>query len=70
MANNWRVTGQRQSSTLDGNGQFRDVIEVSFETIPEQTAGKVSIPLNMYGEDTVRAAIDELAGKMQAIHNL
>lgn len=70
MANNWRVTGQRQSSTLDGNGQFRDVMEVSFETLPEGTAGKVSLPLNTYNEETVRDMIDARVAIMQAVHNL
>lgn len=70
MANNWRVTGQRQSSVLDGNGQFRDMMDVSFETIPEGISGKVSIPLGMYNEDTVREALDERVKVMQAIHNL
>lgn len=70
MANNWRVTGQRQTTTLDGNGRFQEVIEVSFETIPEATAGKVFIPLPMYAEDYVRSQIDARAATMQAIHNL
>lgn len=70
MANNWRVTGQRQTTTLDGNSRFQEVIEVSFETIPEATAGKVLIPLPMYTEDYVRSQIDARAATMQAIHNL
>lgn len=70
MAADWRVTGQRQTSTLDGNGQFRDVMEVSFETLPEQISGRVSVPLNIYSEDTVRNAIDERAAAMKAVHNL
>lgn len=70
MAANWKVTGQRQSSTLDGNSQFRDVIEVSFETIPEQIAGKVSVPLNLYGEEYVRTLIDERVAALKAVHNL
>lgn len=70
MANDWHVTGQRQSSILDGNGNFRDVMEVSFALDPEGTSGKVSVPLNMYSEETVRAQIDTLAAKMKAVHNL
>lgn len=70
MANTWRVTGQRQTTTLDGNGQFRDVMEVSFETLPEQISGKITVPLNVYSEDTVRNAIDERAASMQAVHRL
>lgn len=70
MANTWRVTGQRQSSTLNGNGQFVDVIEVSFETLPEQISGKVSVPLPQYGEDYVRTLIDERVAVLKAVHNL
>lgn len=70
MANDWRVTGQRQSSTLDGNGQFRDVMEVSFVTLPEEISGKVTVPLNLYSEESVRAAIDALAARMKAVHQL
>lgn len=70
MANTWRVTGQRQTTSLNGNGQFIDVFEISFETVPEQISGKVSVPLNLYGEEYVRNLIDERAATMRAVHNL
>lgn len=70
MASDWRVTGQRQSTVLNGNGQFSDVMEVSFQTIPEGIDGKISVPLNVYSEDSVRTAIDTLAARMKSVHNL
>lgn len=70
MAAGWRVTGQRQETALDGNSQFKDVIRVSFETIPEGYAGNVVIPINMYNEETVATAVEDLASRLKAVHNL
>lgn len=70
MAAGWRVTGQRQETALDGNSQFRDVIRVSFETIPEGYSGNVVIPINTYNEETVAAAVEDLASRLKAVHKL
>lgn len=70
MPNNWRVTGQRQTSTLNGAGGFTDVIEVSFETIPEGVAQKINVPLNLYSPEYVAAQVDQRVATIQAIHNL
>jgi hypothetical protein len=70
MANDWRITGQKQETAIDGNSQFRDVIRVSFETIPEGYAGSVQIPLNMYGPEVVARAVQDRTDILKAVHQL
>jgi hypothetical protein len=70
MAAGWHITGQRQSSVLNGNGGFDDVMEISFQTDPEGISGSVKVPLRVYSDESVRNAVDELAKTMKAVHNL
>lgn len=70
MAAGWRITGQRQETMLDGNSQFRDVMRVSFETIPEGYAGNVTIPLNLYSAEAVMAAVEDYVARIKAVHDL
>lgn len=70
MAAGWRVTGQRQETAIDGNSQFREVIRVSFETIPEGYAGNVIVPVNLYNAETVAEAIEDRVSRLKSVHEL
>lgn len=70
MATNWRVTAQRQGSNLTPQGTFDDVMEVSFETIPEGVTGLVVIPVRLYEPDYVASQIDARVSQIQAVQAL
>lgn len=65
----WQVTGQRQRPTVTPDGQFLDVIDVSF-TLDTGEFGTVSISEAQYAPETVRARIQEFADKLAAVRNL
>lgn len=70
MAQNWRITSQRQSSKLRDGGDFDDVMEVRFETIPEGITGMVEIPLRVYEPEFVANEIERRAANMKAVQGL
>lgn len=68
MAADYTVTNQRQTTTLVG-GQFRDVMEVTFQATSGAT-GSVTIPLAQYSADTVKAAIEARVAVLNDVHSL
>jgi hypothetical protein len=69
MADNYRVTGQRQTVELAGDGRFRDVIEVAFED-QHGNNGTIRVPVAQYTPDNVRQMIEARVEKMHEVHNL
>lgn len=70
MAADYTITAQRQTQSLDPQGQVTSVMVVSFQTIPEGVAGSVDVPLAQYTEDAVRSMIEARVQAIRAIHNL
>lgn len=66
MANGWRVTGQRQTSSLTQDGRFLDVMEVSVLT-DGGSALTLSIPTDKYSAQYVRDRIQERVNEIQAV---
>jgi hypothetical protein len=70
MAATFRVLSQRQSTQLTHDGRFIDVMEITFETLPEQIAGTISVPLTAYNTDNVTQLLTDRAAAMSAVQNL
>lgn len=68
MADSWRITSQRQTSTVSG-GMFINGMEVSFVTT-SGVPGSVFIALPSYNAETVKAAIDERVHQIEAVNSL
>lgn len=68
MADNYTVTGQRQTTVLKPNGTFQDVVEVSFETIPSGAYGTIQVPVSAYTVENVSAELARRAAAMEAVH--
>lgn len=68
MADDYRVTNQRQTTQLNG-GQFQPVMEVTFQ-MTDGTTGAVTIPLATYSADTVKAAIEARVGVLKDVNGL
>ena len=69
MADKWTVIGQRQTTALDATGSFVQVVEVTFQTEAGHV-GRVNIPVDRYGVETARTAIDAYADKLDAVAQL
>lgn len=70
MAVHWRITGQRQSSKLVAGGDFDDVMEIRFETIPEGVPGVIEVPLRVYGAEFVANEIDRRVTAIKEVQAL
>lgn len=70
MAQNWRITTQVQSSKLRPGGDFDDVMEVRFETIPEGIAGLIEVPLRVYEPEFVANEIERRVANIKAVQGL
>ena len=70
MATNWRITSQRQSSQLAPGGEFNDVMEIRFETIPEGVPGLIEVPLRMYEPEFVANEIESRVANIKAVQSL
>ncbi len=68
MADTWKVTNQRQT-TSNVAGTFVDAMQVTFETAKGDT-GSVTVPLTSYSPDAVAAAIDDRVTAMDAVAEL
>lgn len=69
MANIYTVISQRETSEVTPDGRFRRVMEVTFETASGVTAS-VQIPIDRYAPETVDAAIQEYAGRIEGVAGL
>lgn len=70
MAATFRVLSQRPSTQLTADGRFIDTIEITFETLPAQTPGSITVPKSQYTADYVRSAIEAQVSEMLAIESL
>jgi hypothetical protein len=70
MATTWRTLGQRQESAITDQGAFEEVMVVSFETVPGQVKGSVTIPMRFYNADYVRDVIEDRVGNINAVGSL
>lgn len=68
MADTYTVTGQRQTTVLQPNGTFGDVVEISFTTKPSGASGVLRVPLSAYMPDKVTAQLAQAAADMEAVH--
>lgn len=68
MAEAWQVTGQRQSSLLQG-GAFVDAMVVTFTTA-SGTTGQITVPLSQYTPANVHKLIAERVEAIDAVHSL
>lgn len=70
MAETFQVTAQRQTSTVDAQGNVVPVMAVSFTTYPSGVTGSVDVPLAQYDADTVRSMIEARVAQIEAVHSL
>lgn len=70
MAAAYRVLSQRPSTQLTSDGRFIDTVDITFETLPAQTPGTITVPKSMYTVDYVQQAIEAQVATMQAIEQL
>jgi hypothetical protein len=70
MAQEWRVTAQRQTDILTPQGTFETSMEVTFEVLPEGITGQVTVPLRLYTEDYVRDLIQARTDAIKAVARL
>lgn len=68
MAENWKVTSQRQTQSMI-DGQFVPAMEVTFKTV-SGVIGTVVVPVGHYSPDMVRQAIDQRVAQIDAVSNL
>ena len=69
MADKWTVIGQQQTVALGPSGSFVPVVQVRFQTAAGHV-GTVEVPVSTYGVDTVRAAIDDYAERLDTVGQL
>lgn len=69
MADDYTVTGQRQTTIIGPNGQLIQVREVTFQTTAG-VIGHVDVPLNVYSADTVKSMIEADVSTINAVANL
>ena len=68
MADNYTVTDQRATTVYGKNGKIVPVIEVSFETKPNNIAGKVDVPQANYSPATAIPLITKAAAALEDVH--
>lgn len=70
MAPQWKVTGQRETVSLDpSTGNYAPMIEVRFR-MADGTIGTVDVPSAGYNAETAREAIEEKVKHLAAVANL
>lgn len=70
MATNWRITNQTPRDELTDGGSFEPHMEISFRTIPEDTAGQIKVPMRLYTPENVRQLIDQYVDTVKAVNEL
>jgi len=69
MADQWHVTGQRETTAIGPDGRFVPSVIVSFKT-DKNYSGTVSLPEASFTPEAVKAAIDEKVATYHAVHDL
>lgn len=70
MAANFRVLSQRPSTQLTADGRFIDTVDITFETLPNQTPGTITVPKSLYTADYVQQQIADQVAQITAIEQL
>lgn len=70
MADNFQVTAQRQTNSVDAQGAVVPVMVVSFQVLPSGVTGSVDVPIAAYNADTVRSMIEARVAQIEAVHQL
>ena len=70
MADTYRVISQRQTNDLTPDGRFVDVMEVTFETIPNQNTGTITVPVAQYNGDNVARLIEDRVKHIMDVESL
>lgn len=68
MAEQWQVTGQRQTSVL-ANGQFEQAFVVTYKTA-SGVVSSVTVPVSQYNADNVAKLINEQVQHVDAVQAL
>lgn len=68
MAENWKVTSQKETTTMQ-NGVFTPAMSITFQTT-HGTYGTVVLPLSTYTAENVKHAIDERVAQIDAVFGL
>jgi len=69
MAENWKVTNQRQTTMQTTGGQWVDAMRIEFETTAG-VSGHLEVPLNQYGAAHVRELLNARTAQIDEIHDL
>ena len=67
MASDYTVTSVRQTQAMGATGNLVDMVEASFETIPEGAAGLVRVPRAGSWSDALTAAIVAEVAQLKAV---
>jgi hypothetical protein len=70
MAADYRVLSQRPSTQLTADGRFIDTVEISFETLPNQTPGTLTVPKSQYTVENVQQLIEAEVATIKAVESL
>jgi hypothetical protein len=70
MADQWIVTGQRETSIIGPDDRFVPAIHVTFKTKQSGLTGSVDIPKSLYTAAYVQRMIDIQSTEMEAVHTL
>lgn len=65
MADNYKVTSQRQTQKMIGS-TLQPAMDVTFETL-DGTVGSVSVPVAQYSADNVHKAIEARVSEIEKV---
>jgi|HubBroStandDraft_2_1064218.scaffolds.fasta_scaffold822907_2 hypothetical protein len=65
----WVVTNQRQTTAQDSTGKYVPVVAVTFQ-LASGTTATVTVPVSVYSQANVTAAIDAYAAQLAAVDGL
>ena len=67
MAETYTVTSVRQTQAMGAAGNLVDMVEASFETVPEAASGTVRVPRTGNWSDALTAAIVAEVKQLKAV---
>lgn len=70
MAAKWEVIGQRDFEDLLPNGQFEEMVEVTYRLPREGVQGAIRLPKREFSVETVRDLIAQEAAVRAAVQEL
>jgi hypothetical protein len=63
----YTIIGQEQTHEIGADGKLLDVMEVTFQTEPEEFVGHVRVPLKSGWVTTARALIDARVAELREL---